>query len=414
MSGVWLLLGLLLFAYAGSMLLGSGKARGYGLPSGAEYLLLGVVLGPHFLSAVPRASVLTFQPLMLAALGWLCAVVGVDYGVVGERRIVRGSALLGVALGVLSSGAAFAAVMWVGVRFLHQSLLTLLPLALSLAICLSETTRHAVRMVGERHNASGPLTDLLSDVADADDLFPIVGTAILLCFAPSSPGWSLWVQLGVTIGAGAGLGAVTATLMGRHLRTDETWGLILGAALLGIGVSTHLQLSPLTLMFAFGVALANVSRRGVELRAMMADSERLVLPPMLLLAGALIDLRLSAHIWLLVGAALLGRLASRALGGTLLMLRSEARGAGAGLGLATTPAGAMSVCVGLLVYIRFPADIGGAALTACVLSSFVGELIGTSALKRSLRRKGEISVDSRRGADLQRPGSPLTPEEEAS
>ncbi|MCA9647754.1 MAG: hypothetical protein KC492_43990, partial [Myxococcales bacterium] len=159
--------------------------------------------------------------------------------------------------------------------------------------------------------------------------------------------------------------------------------------------------------FAFGVALANVSRRGVELRAMMGDSERLVLPPLLLLAGALIDLRLSGHIWLLVGAALFARLASRGIGGALLTLRKEARGSGASLGLATTPAGAMSVCVGLLVYIRFPADIGGAVLTACVLSSFVGELIGTTALKRSLRKKGEISDDSQGSAAPLTPGAQL-------
>lgn len=390
MSGVWLLLGLLLLAYAGSMLLGAGKARGYGLPSGAEYLLLGLVLGPHFLAAVPRATILSFEPVMLAALGWLCAVTGVDYGIVGERPIAKGSLVLGVLLSVLSSAAAFAVVLLLGQRVLHQPLTSLLPLALCLAVCLSETTRHAVRMVSERHGANGPLADLLSDVADADDAFPVVAAALLLCFAPGNASWNVWLQLGVTLGAGAVLGLVTATLMGRHLQTDETWGLILGAGLLGIGVATHLELSPLTLMFVFGLTLANASGRGAELREMMGFSERLVLAPILLLAGALVDFRLPGPTWLLIGAALLARLASRGLGGALLGLRAEARGAGMALGLATTPSGAMSVCIGLLVFVSFPPDIGAAVLVACVLSSFVGELIGTTALVRTLRRKGEL------------------------
>ena len=43
-EGIWLLLGLLLIAYLGSNLVGGRAIRGFGLPSGSEYLVLGFAL----------------------------------------------------------------------------------------------------------------------------------------------------------------------------------------------------------------------------------------------------------------------------------------------------------------------------------------------------------------------------------
>ena len=65
MNAIWLLLGLLVLAYLGSGLVGGRAIRGFGLASGAEYLLLGFVLGPQISSALPRSLLETFEPVLL-------------------------------------------------------------------------------------------------------------------------------------------------------------------------------------------------------------------------------------------------------------------------------------------------------------------------------------------------------------
>ena len=50
-DSIWLLLGLLLLSYLGSNLVGGRAIRGFGLPSNAEYLVLGFAIGPHALQA---------------------------------------------------------------------------------------------------------------------------------------------------------------------------------------------------------------------------------------------------------------------------------------------------------------------------------------------------------------------------
>src|SRR5690606_17917444 len=63
MNPVLLFVGLLVLAYLGSILVGGRAIRGYGLPSGAEYVLLGLLLGPHVLGVLTRDTLTAFQPL---------------------------------------------------------------------------------------------------------------------------------------------------------------------------------------------------------------------------------------------------------------------------------------------------------------------------------------------------------------
>ena len=98
MSSVALLVGLLVLAYIGSILVGGRAIRGYGLPSGAEYVLLGFVLGPDALGVIERSTIDVFEPIAVVGLAWLALVVGVDYGYVGARRVPARGIALGMVL----------------------------------------------------------------------------------------------------------------------------------------------------------------------------------------------------------------------------------------------------------------------------------------------------------------------------
>ena len=71
MNALLLLMGLLVLSYIGSFLVGGRALRGVGLPSGAEYVALGFLLGPHVLGIVERSMLVSFEPIVQVALGWL-------------------------------------------------------------------------------------------------------------------------------------------------------------------------------------------------------------------------------------------------------------------------------------------------------------------------------------------------------
>ncbi len=395
MSPIWLLMGLLLLAYMGSFLVGGQSIRGFGLPSGAEYLVLGLVLGPHMLGLIGRSIGADFQPFAEAGAGWVALVVGLDYGFVGDRRVKLPNLALG-SLFSLGAGALIAASVYTTLAALSDmGRGELLLCAGGVGAAGAETTRHAVRWVVQRHGASGPLATLLAELADSDDATPILATALLFALRPAAHlPWQVpavgWAAL--TLALGALLGAAAALLLGRDFRLEESWGVLLGASVLAIGLSTRLGLSTMTTMFAFGVAIATISPHRDEVWAMVEPTERAVLQPLLFLAGARIDAdAVPAGYWV-VGVALGARVLAK--GATGLLLRgasSAARGAPPSLGLGLLSTGAVCLSVGLLFALRFPGRVGDTVLVTAAAFTVFGEFVGPPFLRSALRRSGEIA-----------------------
>ena len=96
MSAIGLLLGLLVLSYLGGMLRGARAIRGFGLPSGSEYLCLGFVFGSQVLDLIPLPLLLSFRPLLLVGAAWIAFVEGLGYTRVGDRAIGLGNAVMGV------------------------------------------------------------------------------------------------------------------------------------------------------------------------------------------------------------------------------------------------------------------------------------------------------------------------------
>jgi Kef-type K+ transport system membrane component KefB len=393
-NAIWLLMGLLLLAYLGSFLVGGQAIRGFGLPSGAEYLVLGLVLGPHFLGLLQRSVVADFHPFAEAGAGWVALLVGLDYGFVGDRRVKLGNLALG-SLFSLGAGALIAAAVYpVLATSSSMGRGDLLLCVGGVGAACAETTRQAVRWVVQRHGAEGPLSTLLAELADSDDAMPIVATALLFALRPaahlpwhaSALGWTA-----LTLGLGALLGAAAALLLGRDFRLDESWGVLLGASVLAVGLSTRLGLSTMTTMFAFGVAIATISPHRDEVWAMVEPTERTVLQPLLLLAGARIDVEaVPAAPWV-VGAALAARLLAKGATGLTLRGTLAARLAPPTLGLGLLSTGAVCLSIGLIFALRFPGRVGDTVLVTAAALTVFGEFVGPPLLRSALRRAGELA-----------------------
>lgn len=391
-EGIWLLLGLLLLAYLGSNLVGGRAIRGFGLPSGSEYLVLGFALGPHVLDVIGRSLALTFEPIVLVGTGWLALVIGVGYVRVADRYIKPSRAAAGALLGVLSCTAVAAAVYFAAPYCGIKPGFPTIALALGMGACASATTRHSVRWVVERHGARGPLADFAADAARASALVPPLALTLLFALAPGGalPSVPVIMRVGITLGLGAGLGIVAVLLLGRDFRRDESWGVLLGTGLLCVGAADRGGLSLLGAMIAMGLTLA-ASRHRLEIKAMLTPTEKPVLLPVTVLAGAYVNLKLPPLVFGLVVVAVLAKIVVRVVLGILLGA-GPARGTGADFGLSMLASGGFTIAAALAFSTRVPGVAADAVLLFAVVSTLLGEWLAPAALRRSLSRAGELHV----------------------
>jgi hypothetical protein len=395
MSGIEVLLGLLVVAYIGSMLVGGRTIRGFGLPSGAEYLVLGVVVGPHVLGVLPRSTVRGLEPILLCAAAWLALVAGLGYLLVGNRRVKLGRALIGVLTAALVAGGV-AGALWLALGELgtlagHQRL----ELSLGAGFVGCETTRHTVRWVAERHGASGRLSDWLADMARASALVPVLGLGVLFALMPDSPLSTFTVPARVGAGAGLGvlLGLVAVVLLGREFRRDESWGILLGTSLLAAGIAARLGLAAVATLFIMGLTIAIVSPHRLDIKLMVQPTEKPVLLPVVLVAGACVDFDAVPKLWLLVVVALGARLVAELVRGVILVVvLPPARAAGATIGLGMASTGAISLALAFTLAVRSPGPASQAVLALAAAAVLLGELVGPAMLRRGLERAGETQV----------------------
>jgi hypothetical protein len=395
-NAIAFLLGLLVLAYVGSILVGGRAIRGFGLASGAEYLVLGFVLGPQVLSVVSRSLLETFQPVVLVGVSWLGLVLGVSYLRVGVRRVPWPHVLLGVALSGVVSACVSAAVLFSAERFTKLPHLELVAFAAVAGLVCSETTRHSVRWIAERHGAKGPLADLAADTARASALFSCLSLAVVNAWLPGAalPAFSVIGRVAVSLALGAVLGFTATLLLGREFRRDESWGILLGTSLLGTGAAARLNLSPLSATFAMGLTLALVSRHRLDIKAMVTPTEKPVLLPVILLAGAYVNVKLPAILLVLVAGALITKIAARVLCGAALSVTvPAARGVGLEFGVSMLSSGALGLAVALAFAVRHPGVVSDAVLLLAALGVLIGEWLGPAALRRALTLAGEIKPD---------------------
>jgi hypothetical protein len=398
-------MGLLVLAYVGSFLVGGHSIRGVGLPSGAEYVVLGFILGPSVTGLVERSMLETFDPIADVAVGWIALLIGFGFGVEGGKR-ARATAVLGGSAISLFTGGVIFLVLW----FVSGKLTTLhgvdrILFGGGIAAACSETTRQAVRWVTERHGARGPLATLLGELSQTDDLIPIMAVVLLFALAiPSHLTMKIgvktmiftiepWGWAAITLGFGAVLGALAALLLGRDFRTNESWGVLLGLSVMGIGINARLGLSSIGTMFVLGFVAALFSRHRDALREMVSSTDRPVLHPALLLAGAHVDLRAMGTIAFFILFTIAARMAAKGVCGLAMgAFVPAARQAGPVLGLGLLSSGALSMTIGLAFALRFPGPVGDGVLATAAAVTLFGEFVGPTALRVALKQAGEIGA----------------------
>jgi Kef-type K+ transport system membrane component KefB len=398
MTPLGLLFALLAAAFLGTGLMGRPGHPRRGLASGSGSALVGFLLGPTLLGVVTPGVVTLFTPLAQVGLGWLALILGLDYGWVERRRISVPRRVAGTVAGAftlaLVATAAFCVLRRVQPTGLawNEDVRTWIEAGGIGAAC-AETTRLAVRWVADRIRAEGPLTELLTDLADADDLAPMLLCGVLFALQPPEGlHWGtnptlLWTG---QIVLGAAIGFMTALLLARDFRSQSLWGVLFGTSTVAIGLAVRAELSALTVAFAMGLGLSQVSRHRHAIRALVVPIEGPLRLPALFLAGARIDLGAVPLLAWSVPAALGARILAKALVAMAVTLFSPpARKAGPWLAPSLLACGPSTLSIGLAFALRFPGAVGDTVLVCAAAATILGEVVAPTSLKLALRRAGE-------------------------
>jgi Kef-type K+ transport system membrane component KefB len=396
LSPIAVLLVLLVVAYVGGLWASARHSRSFGSPSGAEYALLGILLGPHVLGTLSQGVLITFEPICLVALCWIALGYGLDCGMNGRVRARVGPMLLGMLLTALVMLAVAAVIYMLSDG---QAPADRAVMALAVGLVSAETTRYGVRRVGERFGAAGPLYRLLNELAAADDAPALIALPLLYAALQgpqhgTAAGLTSYGVFAASLVAAAGMGAIAGWLIARTDARMERWTILLGSVWLLAGAAELIGASAMGVCFAAGVALSATCPEADVVRRSVARTEGPVLLPALLLAGAHLN-PLDAQGLGLVLIATVARIgANFCIGVALAFGKLGGRmQSPMWLGLSMQSSGPLSLVVGFAVALRMGGQVGNAVLACAIAGTLLGELVGPYALRRALRGAGELEAD---------------------
>lgn len=269
--------------------------------AGAEYLLLGVLLGPatqtewaaaHHLTVLTSDNLTGLMPFIALAAGW----VGLMRGT-GLRRRYLGASLEHTPRIVATHTAAAVAIVG-GASFMF--LQTFMPglsyedAALAAAVlgcCAAADSTVPIDLLAKRYALEGPTGDLLRAAARAGDVGIIIIFGIVFCrfhpvseealFQLTATEWTV-----VSILLGATLGGLFSFMLGGDESENARFLALVGIISFAAGAAYFLQISPLLVNLTLGIVLIR-GRAGPAIRQTLLGTEKPVYLLLMVMAGAL-------------------------------------------------------------------------------------------------------------------------------
>ncbi len=386
-------------AYLAAHAVSEWLARRYLIVSGAEYLLLGILLGPHVSGLIRTSVVESFAPFLTLALGWTGAWIGMHFylpRLVRTRGVVFRVAFFEAFLSLAAISGVMA---FVFSRLLELPIrATVLP-AIALGAIAVASSPAGIAIVAERFGRRTALLRQLEETTFIDALVAITTFGILLCFGhpiPSgltrAPTITEWVAISLAIGFVGG--ALFHLFLGRERQVDRLFIGMAGAITLASGAAAYLRLSPLLPSLLIGAILVNTSRNRETLVALMNNVAGPFYFVLLVFAGTAWSPPTRAW-WLLAVVVFLAvRLAGKVGGARLAgRLNGRYRTLGPNWGYALLGQGAVAVAIGVNYLLHdvsmLPNIVFTAALISALLTDFVGGWLAQMVVRKQVTRWSE-------------------------
>lgn len=265
-------------------------AKRFLIVSGAEYLLLGILLGPHASGLISASVFSGFAPFLTLSLGWIGTLVGAQFFV---PALVRHRA---PSYRIAFFEAAATLVVVSGVMTLVFAWLMELPYerALTPAVVLGAiATASSPAGIGlvARKVGSGAVVRQLQMTTAVDALVAVTAFGLLLSFDHPAPGGiprpptaTEWAVISVAIGVVGG--TLFHLFLGEERNRDRLFISLAGAIILASGAAAYMRLSPLLPAMIIGAILINTSKNREDIAQVLTGLERPIYFVLLIFAGA--------------------------------------------------------------------------------------------------------------------------------
>ena len=347
--------------------------------SGAEFLLLGAVLGPHGFSVLTEDTLAGLEPFVILALSWIGLLMGLQLRVSHLMRFPRAyfavatvESLVAMSLAFLLFGALF----WAGFpRGRDQTRAMRAALLLAAVIALSSPAAAHNRMNQPTRGGHG--AGLLRFVSALDPFFSLGAVAVVFSVwhiagsTPTVEDWGTGAWLLASLGGGVLLGGAFVLLLRTTRLRDEIVLIVLGMAIFSGGLASVFQLSPLVVCVCAGIVAANFAPQPDPLLHMVMRLERPLYVALLVLAGAAWRFD-SPWGYALAAALILVRAACKfASASTAKRLVPLPFSLGSSWWLGLMPQGALAVAIGLSYGIVYHDELAQTAFAAVLVSTVV-------------------------------------------
>jgi Kef-type K+ transport system membrane component KefB len=298
-------------------------SKRFGIVTGVEYMLLGVIVGPIF-DVLDQNTVAQFSPALVLGTGSLGLLAGLH---VRLKRPTRG---LVWRTGLIVSAATLVTVALVPLAFITYGFSptvakTYVPHMLCLGAVALVADPAPLRSLVAYFDASGGGTEIATGTARVCSSLAVTVFGIVFCASkPSatsfgfegfeqSQAFIFW--LGLHIGLAVILALMFAAFLLRDYEDDKLLTVVIGIVIFTSGLAFYLEVSPIFVNFLVGLTLATMIK-SEQVERMLSSVERPLYIVLFFFAGA--SLRTEVSWWaVLFLPFLLLRFFGRSLGGFL-------------------------------------------------------------------------------------------------
>jgi hypothetical protein len=290
MSVGLILIVIVVAAYLAAHVLFDWLGRRFLIVSGAEYLLLGVLLGPQVSRTLDASVVSQFAPLMTLALGWIGALIGSQFRLVELMRIPGVLFRVAFIESILSLAVTSAISMVMLIYVMDVSTYDASIAGTALGAIATASAPSGIALVAHRVGRRSPLLQQLQLSTAINSLIAIVAFGVLISIVHADPEGvraptaTEWAVISISIGLVGG--ALFHLFLGEERNVDRLFIAVGGALVLASGASAFLRLSPLLSTLLIGAVLVNTSKNAGTIRDVLTRVERPLYYVLLLFVGA--------------------------------------------------------------------------------------------------------------------------------
>lgn len=298
----------------------------FGYVGGAEYVVIGFLLGPHAARLLDAQVVQELTPIVSLALGWLGMLLGTYFRLPAMALLDSAHVKIAFTEAVSTFVLALAALLPI-FHYVVGYGWTDAPIpAVTLAAVATLSAPAAIDAFARKGFGTSPVFPVVQLVARIDALIGVVAFGLVLAIlhrgdvAPTvrQPTATEWAVINIAVGVASGV--LFHLFLGPREREptpeddSRLFVALAGAIVIASGAAYYLNLSPIFTNLVLGFILANTGNAHRDVSRLLARTERPVFLALLIFAGAAWSAS-APELWFIAPAFIGIRLTARYLGG---------------------------------------------------------------------------------------------------